>query len=50
MTTAEKLLEEARTLPENQLREVLDFVGYLKSRRTKPYAGADHTDSDAEAD
>ena len=32
MTTAEKILEEVRTLPEMQAREVLDFVAFLKSR------------------
>lgn len=33
MNTAEKVLEELRSLPEIELREVLDFVGFLKSRR-----------------
>ena len=32
MNTAEKVLEEVRTLPEFELREVLDFVGFLKAR------------------
>jgi hypothetical protein len=32
MTTAEKILEEVRTLPEAQAREVLDFVAFLKTR------------------
>jgi hypothetical protein len=32
MTTTEKILEEVRTLPEAQAREVLDFVAFLKSR------------------
>jgi hypothetical protein len=50
MTTAEKLLEEARALSEFQLREVLDFVGYLKSRLNQPDAGANQTDGDADAD
>jgi len=38
MTTAEKILAELRTLPEAQAQEVLDFVGFLKSRlqRNKP--------------
>ena len=31
--TAEKIFEEVRTLPENMAREVLDFVGYLKTKR-----------------
>ena len=48
MTTAEKLLEEARALPEFQLREVLDFVGYLKSRMHQPAANTG--DGEAEAD
>jgi hypothetical protein len=50
MTTAEKLLEEARTLPEFELREVLDFVGYLKSRLNQPAANTDAADDNAEAD
>jgi hypothetical protein len=33
MTTAEKILEEVRTLPETDAREVLDFVAFLKARR-----------------
>jgi hypothetical protein len=33
MTTAEKIFEEVRALPEKQAREVLDFVSFLKSRR-----------------
>lgn len=48
MTTAEKILEEVRSLPEFQLREVLDFVGYLKSRL--PQSAADKTETSAEAD
>lgn len=32
MTTAEQVVAEIRTLPEVELREVLDFVGYLKAR------------------
>lgn len=32
MNMAERVFEEVRTLPEFELREVLDFVGYLKSR------------------
>jgi hypothetical protein len=34
MTTAERIFEEVRALPETQAREVLDFVSFLKSRRT----------------
>lgn len=33
MSIAEKVFEEIRTLPEFELREVLDFVGYLKTKR-----------------
>jgi hypothetical protein len=33
MTTAERIFEEVRALPETQAREVLDFVSSLKSRR-----------------
>jgi len=32
MTTTEKILAEARTLPEARAREVRDFVGFLKAR------------------
>lgn len=48
MTTAERIVEEARTLPEFELREVLDFIGYLKSRSRQPVVG--ETDAEAEAD
>ncbi|MBK1621878.1 hypothetical protein CKO42_26615 [Lamprobacter modestohalophilus] len=48
MTTAEKIFEEAQTLPEFELREVLDFVCYLKSRPRQPPAC--ETDTEAEAD
>lgn len=50
MTTAEKLLEEARALPEFELREVLDFVGYLKSKSRMSQPAANEADADAEAD
>ena len=33
MNMAEKVFEEVRTLPEFELREVLDFVGYLKAKQ-----------------
>jgi hypothetical protein len=33
MNTAEKIIQEVQTLPEAQAREVLDFVGFLKSRQ-----------------
>jgi hypothetical protein len=33
MTTAERIFEEVRALPETQAREVLDFVSILKSRQ-----------------
>lgn len=32
MNLAEKIFEEVRTLPEVELREVLDFVSFLKTR------------------
>ena len=38
MNTREKILEEVQTLPETDAREVLDFVGYLKSRRAQAMA------------
>ena len=33
MNMAEKVFEEVRTLPEFEFREVLDFVGYLKTKQ-----------------
>jgi hypothetical protein len=48
MITAENILEEARGLPEFELREVLNFVGYLKSRRIQP--AAKENAAQAEAD
>lgn len=41
MNTVERIFEEVKALPEFQAREVLDFVGYLKTRR----AAADNADS-----
>ncbi|ACV34955.1 hypothetical protein [Accumulibacter sp.] len=38
MNTMERIVEEVRTLPETDAREVLDFVGYLKSRRAQTMA------------
>ena len=38
MNIAEKVFEEVRTLPEFEMREVLDFVGFLKSRHGIPVA------------
>jgi uncharacterized protein DUF2281 len=32
MSTAERIFNEVRTLPESQAREVLDFVAFLKAR------------------
>jgi hypothetical protein len=40
MNTVEKLSQEIRTLPEDQAKEVLDFVGFLKARRRCPPGGA----------
>ncbi len=40
MNVVERLFEEVRTLPEFELREVLDFVGYLKSRHGLPAVAA----------
>lgn len=31
----QKVIEAIRTLSEEQLREVLDFIGYLKSKKSK---------------
>ncbi|MDO8753405.1 MAG: hypothetical protein Q7J80_05885 [Anaerolineales bacterium] len=38
MNTLERIVDEVKALPEFQAREVLDFVGYLKSRRAAPDA------------
>lgn len=35
MTTVERILEEARTLSESELRALLDFIGYLKYKRAR---------------
>jgi len=35
MNTMEKIVEEVRTLPEVDAREVLDFVGFLKAKRAQ---------------
>ncbi|MDP1527675.1 MAG: hypothetical protein Q8M20_17875 [Rhodocyclaceae bacterium] len=40
MNMAERVFEEVRALPEFELREVLDFVGYLKSRHGLPTVAA----------
>ncbi|MDP2794655.1 MAG: hypothetical protein Q8O25_11370 [Sulfurisoma sp.] len=53
MNMAEKVFEEVRTLPEFELREVLDFVGYLKTKQgiitAKPENGtADLADEEAD--
>ncbi len=40
MNLAERVFEEVRALPEFELREVLDFVGYLKSRHGLPAVAA----------
>ena len=47
MNMAEKVFEEVRTLPEFELREVLDFVGFLKTRQGTPVLAASN---DAAAD
>ena len=35
MNTAKKIFDEVRGMPESEAREVLDFVGYLKSRQAQ---------------
>jgi len=47
MNLAEKVFEEVRTLPEFEMREVLDFVGFLKTRHGIPALAASN---DAAAD
>ena len=39
MGIAERIADEVRTLPENDAREVLDFVGYLKAKRAAQNKG-----------
>lgn len=47
MNTMEKIAEEAQAQPEIDAREVLDFVGHLKARRTQTKAAtADMSESD----
>ena len=36
MNIAEKIFEEVRTLPDPQAQEVLNFVGYLKTKLVEP--------------
>lgn len=45
MNTVDKVFEELRSLPEFALREVLDFVGFLKTKRGVP-AGRPANDAD----
>jgi hypothetical protein len=33
MTLAEQILAEVRALPDTQAREVLDFIGFIKSKQ-----------------
>jgi hypothetical protein len=39
VTLAERLSEEAKSLPDETLAEVLDFLAFLKSRQTEVPAG-----------
>jgi len=50
MNTMEQIVEEMRTLPEVDARELLDFVGYLKAKRAqaKVVATADVSEFDNE--
>lgn len=51
MNLVERIVEEVRNLPEIQAREVLDFVGYLKTKRTlTDSAGSTSEMRDAEAE
>jgi hypothetical protein len=49
MSTAERVYEEVRTLPEDLAREVLDFVEFLKTRRVQAGINAE-AERDADAD
>lgn len=42
MTLAEKIFAEVRALPEPQAREVLDFVGHLKTKQRADRSAAIH--------
>ena len=35
MAYAELIMEEIKTLPENRMAQVLDFVGYIKQQETR---------------
>ncbi len=35
MNTAKKIFDEVRVMPESEAREILDFVGYLKTKLQK---------------
>ncbi len=39
MGLAEIVLEQIKALPEGQVKEVLDFIGYLKSRQEQTQWG-----------
>jgi hypothetical protein len=43
MEMAEKVFEEVRSLPELEMREVLDFVVFLKTRHGLPLAASNDT-------
>ena len=47
----EQLAEQTKDLPEPLLREVLDFVGYLRMKHNMPFADAwdKQMDADSEA-
>lgn len=48
MNIVEKVFAELRSLPEVELREVLDFVGYLKTRRVGALTQAANDDAAAD--
>jgi hypothetical protein len=51
MNTVERIVEEVKALPEFQAREVLDFVGYLKTKRAYADQAVSATQSeDVESD
>ena len=48
MTTAELLVEEIKTLPDDYIVEAMDFVGYLKVKAAKCHAeSADALDDES---
>jgi len=49
-TLKERLIEELERLPEDRLREILDFVGYLRAKEAREAATRSPEDLDPQND